>query len=215
MAPDRVRLGVSPACLKEGHEIDLVFRPDLGLGTCKRCPGVFIDLRKWSEREDEKERAQYGVAGGDIIEARGEILRVLVVRDPEGKEIVCKRMDENGDDIPGDAGEVVIGRDEYRFVMTRAEWFKAREEREAAILKEKKERFFAGEVITLLPREWHFVHVNPDFPTEVFIESIDDGCLYYAKVNVPYTDREKFLEAVFSAGTKWTLVVDPNEQKEG
>jgi len=129
MSPNRVRRGPNPICEREGHNIDLVLHYDLGIGTCSRCSD-FIDLFKWSEKEDEKERAKYGVVGGDIIEARGEILRVLVVRDPEGKEIVCKRMDENSDDVPGDPGEVVIGRNEYRFVMTRAEWWRRQKQKE-------------------------------------------------------------------------------------
>lgn len=123
MPTDRVRLGMSPVCERDGHDIDLVLDYERGIGTCSRCPGVFIDLRKWSAQEDEKTRAKYGAAEGDIIEARGETLRVFLIRD---YDIICKRMDENGEDIPGDDGETRINHGEFRLVKTRAQWWRER-----------------------------------------------------------------------------------------
>lgn len=127
MPTDRVRLGMSPVCEREGHDIDLVLGYERGIGICRRCPGVFIDLRKLTEKEDEKARAKYGCAEGDIIEARGETLRVFLIRD---YDIICKRMDENGEDIPGDDGETRINHGEFCLVKTRAQWWRERNQRE-------------------------------------------------------------------------------------
>lgn len=124
MSPDRVRLGVSPVCEREGHDIDFVMDYERGIGICRRCPGVFIDLRRLHAREDERTRAKYGAAEGDIIRTtRGETLRVFMLRE---NDVLCKRMDENGDDIPGDRGETSVPYGKFTVVKTRIQVWEER-----------------------------------------------------------------------------------------
>lgn len=123
----RVTLGFDPICNEIGHDIDVTF-PELGIGFCKRCPGMQINLRKYQAKQDIKTRQKYGCAEGDIIEAVannpsngyfvGQKFRVIAI---DENDVFVKVLDENGNDKIGDGSEARILFCDFKLSKTRVE----------------------------------------------------------------------------------------------
>lgn len=94
--------------------------PALNLGICGKCRQHFR-LREHSAKQKEEERKECGVAEGDYIRTTdGEVLRVFWVRD---HGVLCKRMDEHGNDHRGDGSEVVVPFGQFTVTKTFYEWW--------------------------------------------------------------------------------------------
>jgi len=123
----RVTLGFDPICNEIGHDIDVTF-PELGIGFCKRCPGMQINLRKYQAKQDIKTRQKYGCAEGDIIEAVannpsngyfvGQRFRVIAI---DENDVFVNVLDENGNDKIGDGSETRILFGDFKVAKTRVE----------------------------------------------------------------------------------------------
>lgn len=123
----RVTLGFDPICNEIGHDIEVTF-PELGIGFCKRCPGMQINLRKYQAKQDIKTRQKYGCAEGDIIEAVannpsngyfvGQKFRVIAI---DENDVFVKVLDENGNDKIGDGSETRILFGDFKVFKTRVE----------------------------------------------------------------------------------------------
>lgn len=123
----RPTIGYSQECEELGHIIDVVY-PNLGIGFCRRCPGMQINLKEYAIKMSKRSRQKYGCAEGDIIMTTtdrpgkggylmGQIFRVVALfPDDVPAFILANALDESGNEKWGDEREAKIRFDDFELV---------------------------------------------------------------------------------------------------